>query len=228
MGAICSSSPPLLEGAPAGPPRPSAPQQLERAKTGPSPHSLLHLSLLSLCQHIETFATLELPNEIAQKLLDILISRAWLTLAALDRLRHCLLFSIELPAFAPLSTQGGAAWLPALATHVEVVRLDISSAAGLSDAACAHLTSLASLTALNISGCLALTDAALHHVSRLLSLKHLKMESLPRVTDAGMQQLWQLVGLEWLSVAGCTGLSSAATAIIVEIGGDQAVYVHPG
>ena len=203
----------------ASPRRVAQPQAVQRIDTGNIPLPLLELTIRCVSEHIETFPDLHLPSEIAQRVLAYLLSRAWLNVDTFVRLQHCLLLSLELPNFAPLSEQGGEVWLPLLVKHTNVARLDISYAAEVTDAAFRRVATLASLTALNISSCVALSDAALAYVARLLSLKQLKMDSLPRITDDGLVHLWPLRSLQWLSVSGCDSLGPAATSMLVEKGG---------
>lgn len=84
-------------------------------------------------------------------------------------MRDCPLPAIELPAFAGLSSS----WVAAIASHTELLRLDISGAPLLCDAAIAPLCRLPALRELNLSG-LSLTNGAMVHVGRIATLEQLK------------------------------------------------------
>ena len=67
------------------------------------------------------------------------------------------------------------------------MRLDLSGAPFLTDAAVALIGKLPQLRELNLSSCASLSDAALHHLAGVSTLQLLQLEALPKVTDAGVQ-----------------------------------------
>ena len=121
------------------------------------------------------------------------------------RLQHCPILALECPSCA----QVDLAWAPVVCSHTELVRLDLSGAPSLSDAAVHHIGKLPCLSALNLSSCSALSDSALSHLSNVGTLQLLKLEALPKVSHAGVAHLERLSALRWLSLAGCTGLRAA-------------------
>ena len=181
-----------------------------------SPPTLLELCIQCVARHLpEMPQPLHLPAEVTGRVLVHCASRSWLDLDTLHCLRECPIVSLELPSNAMVD----ASWSPMLCAHSELVRLDLSGAPSLTDAAVSHLSkALLLLRELNLSGCSALSDAALGHISSLGALQLLKAEALPRVTDAGVAKLERLHSLCWLSLAGCSATKSGSLASISRLG----------
>ena len=108
-----------------------------------------------ICQHIDRYPKLNLPTQLAQRVLSQLAARTWLDRDTLARLQDCELLSIELPDSALVDDS----WMPLIAKQPRLVRLDLSGSSKLTDAALATLPRLRSLSELNISNCPNITDA---------------------------------------------------------------------
>lgn len=180
-----------------------------------SPLPLVDLCVLRIAQHLTELPTPHLPAELTAKVLAQLVSRAWLDLDTLKCLRECPILALELPGQAQIDTT----FLPTITAHTELVRLDLSAAPSLTNAAVGPIGRMPSLRALNLSACTQLSDGALTHISQLKALRLLKIEALPRVTDAGVASLEKLHALRWLSVAGCTAIKDASATSIRKVGG---------
>ena len=192
--------------------RPPAQRNPDGTFTAPP---LVELCVRCIAQHLQSFeAPLWLPAEISGRVVAHCVSRAWLDLSALRCLASSPLHVLELPGVAHLDKE----WMPTVCAHQELVRLDLSGAPSLTDAAAAPIAKLPSLRELNLSGCTQLGDATLHHIGTVRSLQLLKLDALPRVTDAGVTQLERLTALQWLSLAGCVGLKEAAASSIAKLG----------
>ena len=146
-----------------------------------------------------------LPEEVTARVVAYLVSRAWLNLAGLKCLRNSPMLVLEVPGLA----QVDLTWTAEISTHTELVRLDLSGAPSLTDAAVAPIGKLPALRELNLSNCTALGETSLAHLSTVSTLRMLKLEGLPKVGDAGAAHLERLHGLRWLSLAGCTKIKSA-------------------
>jgi hypothetical protein len=97
-------------------------EQQEDGSTAPP--SLLDLCVRMVALRVDEYPTLKLPAGLSHRVLQQLVSRAWLDLETLARLRHCHLLTIELPGCAPLDHD----WLRHICGHhSQLSRLDISS-----------------------------------------------------------------------------------------------------
>ena len=181
-----------------------------------SPPSLLELCIQSVALHVHELAEakeaegapLKLPAEVAGRVLAHSASRGWLDLETIRAMHGCPILSLAIPGCALVDLS----WAQTLSTHSECVRLDLSGAPFLTDAAVALIGKLPQLRELNLSSCASLSDAALHHLAGVSTLQLLQLEALPKVTDAGVQHLEKLPSLRWLSLAGCTHLKGPGFA----------------